>query len=1638
MIERGQSRNQHQPMVGHSPTIGWLRSSLAVALGLSCLPSMAQILASRTSGCGDIVVNFRPQQPFDPANTYLWNLGRGPASSQYAPVGVYPTEGVYPVSLVITLPSGAKSTYLDTIRVYPKPDVRFIADDTAGCFPHHVGFQDFTVPGAGTIVSRSWFFGDGTTLAGSAAPRHIYRNFSNLYTVTLRVVQSVCPLDTFSLTRTGYIRIFEGVKPNFDIPPASTCSLPVELTLANRSSSGPRQTLTYQWIINGGTPAVSTAKDPVIRYTATGSFPARLVVRSDSGCVDSIEKPIIVTSPSVRSDFRSNYDTVCQGVLVDFVNLSSPSPDTSFWTFGSDPPVTGFNQFKIFQSAGDIRVRLLNRFGPCTDTIAKTIHVLAAPQISINSPNRFGCRAPQQVDFTYTGATASTLTRLEWDFGDGTSITTPSPTVSHTYTRAGSYPLALTVFNRFGCSIRKIIDSFVVIQPPRVIPVKLVDSGCVNLIFKPRIDIVAPDGVLSQSWTFGEGAPPQDSPSPSYTYTQARNAPYPVKVRVTTRGGCVDSASGFVLIGLPPGTADFSGLPLTMCAGDTIIFKDLSTPANPVTGWFWQFGDGGSARSPNPGYVYQDTGRFTVRYTLFNNGCPSPVASKIDYVRITGVLAKYIYRPDCTDRQLVRFVNTSFNGDTFEWDFGDGSPKWYGRDPAPHRFPRYGNFLVTLKATSGSCTMSHTLIVNVLRDTIRYTTRSALSSSPCRDAAIIFTASNSNPDLIRKYEWDFGDGNFQERNATTSFIFLSNGTYRTRLRTTDVYGCTDTVVGQPLVIGGPVVGFHAPVRQGCQGLEVQFLDTTRLDTSMLIVSRFWSFGDGTTLNADPSARTVTRRYADTGSYQVKLVVRDSKGCADSMVINGYVTITKARAGFKAPDRRSCPGSPVSFINESQLRGGVFSWDFGDGGRSAEDNPKYAYAKPGLYSVILSVRDFAGCQASDTQKAYILVDTPDASFALSDTFSRCPPLSPRFDFKGKYASDFSWTFGDGNRSSLSNPNQIFLYPGNYLTTLVVTSPGGCRDTATQKIRILGPMGSPSLTNTVGCDTVRTTFRVLNALDVDSVIWDFDDGAAVTKTLSISHEYVRPNFYSPRIILKNSEGCKVSLPLWDTIKTFGIVPGIKISNTLFCDRATVSFSDTSRIVGNLKDRNWDFGNGVRSSLANPVIPYPTPGLYGVSLQITTREGCSGSLALPGVIRVVRTPRAAIIGDSSLCVDRSIRFQGLETTQPRDTSELRWSWSFGNGQTSSSPSPPEQTYPRPGRYSLRLLLRNSSGCTDTLLRSIRVDSIPDVVLPPDTTVCLGQNLVLMASGATTYRWLPPARGINCTTCSGTIALPDSTTTYIVQGTNSFGCVGKDSIRVQVIRPGIVTTSTHDTMCVGGSVQLKAGGMEFYTWSPSFGLSDPNIANPVARPSATTVYTVTGFDRKNCFRSFGTTRVMVYNYPSVFAGPDVSIRSGWNTQFKPVTSPDVTAFQWTPPTGLSCTGCPNPVASPRITSTYKLTASNPGGCISSDEVKVIVVCEVDNIFLPNTFSPNGDGMNEIFYPRGTGVRSIRSLRIFNRWGEVVFQRQNVNVNDPGSGWDGRYKGRLLPPDVYVYVIDVICENQGMVSRKGDVALIR
>jgi gliding motility-associated-like protein len=248
----------------------------------------------------------------------------------------------------------------------------------------------------------------------------------------------------------------------------------------------------------------------------------------------------------------------------------------------------------------------------------------------------------------------------------------------------------------------------------------------------------------------------------------------------------------------------------------------------------------------------------------------------------------------------------------------------------------------------------------------------------------------------------------------------------------------------------------------------------------------------------------------------------------------------------------------------------------------------------------------------------------------------------------------------------------------------------------------------------------------------------------------------------------------------------------------------------------------------------------------------------------------------------------------------------------------------------------------------------------------------------------------------------------------------------------------SKGDTLCTGKSAKISASGAFSYSWSPSAGLNNASIADPVATPTVTTNYMVVGKDDKGCFKDSGFVNIKVFPIPTVNAGSDKTINVGQALDLDPALSQDVTSTVWTPTSAIYRNRFPGITVKPTLTTEYTVEVSNEGGCKARDKVTVYVLCNNANVFIPNTFSPNGDGANDVFYPRGTGLFSIKTFRVFNRWGEVVFENASFNANDASKGWNGTFKGVKLNPDVFVYTIDIMCENNTILTYKGNVALIQ
>lgn len=351
------------------------------------------------------------------------------------------------------------------------------------------------------------------------------------------------------------------------------------------------------------------------------------------------------------------------------------------------------------------------------------------------------------------------------------------------------------------------------------------------------------------------------------------------------------------------------------------------------------------------------------------------------------------------------------------------------------------------------------------------------------------------------------------------------------------------------------------------------------------------------------------------------------------------------------------------------------------------------------------------------------------------------------------------------------------------------------------------------------------------------------------------------------------------------------------------------------------------------------------------------------------------------------------------------------------------------------------NGFGCSDTLQASI-YPILPLANAGPDTLICPGRPVQLGTPEVNgfTYAWTP-AINLSDPLIAQPVGTPSAPAAYELTVTSTeSGCIDKDTLNITVFQPIAIGVSPDQTICEGQPVNLQATGTAVeYVWSPAQGLNRANIPNPIAIPQQTTTYQVVGLDGHQCFTDTGFVKVLVNPKPKVNVGPDVTQATGTTYTFSPATqNGPVISWQWSPANDLSCTNCSKPVASIKKNMTYYATVTNEFGCEGTDSMHIKTFCLNTQVFIPNAFSPDGDGVNDVLMVRGKGIGQIRSFRIFSRWGELVFEKRNFLPNDPAFGWDGRVRGKVGAPEVYVYTADVICENDLINTYKGNVTLLK
>lgn len=1408
----------------------------------------------------------------------------------------------------------------------------------------------------------------------------------------------------------------------------SGCS-PFTVQFTDQSTGSPSF---WNWDLGNG--QLSTLQNPVATYTTPGTYTVTLVVRNASG-INSITKTnFIVVNPSPSASFTANNRIACLPAVVQFTDQSVPNVGSIvswLWDFGDGTTSTQQNPVKTYNTVGFYTVSLTVRSSTgCQSnvSIGNYIRVVSGVSADFSFTPPATCAAPFLVNFTDLTSGPGTIT-YQWDFGNSTASTQKNPIA--TYSAPGTYTVQLTSTSEFGCSgtTQKTLTI-----PNTTTSFNMPDSVCLNSLINFQNNSTPTP--VSSVWDFGNGKG-STKLSDTTRYTSPGN--YSVKLR-NTYTNCVDSSIRTIVV-RPDPVVDFSAPNVSSCrAPFTVNFQDISPDA---TSWQWDFGDGNSSTQRNPTHQYNTEGQFTVTLTITDSkGCRNTI-SKAAFVRIVRPTVSVVNAPagGCVGFTYspIANVNAIDGVASYFWDFGDGNTS---TAPNPsNMYSAVGNYTLKLViTTTGGCRDSVVYVNGIRVGTTPNTNFSASPRDVCPADTVRFVVDPAT--TADQWIWDFGDGGTSDRKDT--FHLYSDTGYFTIRLTAINNGCAQTATRNLYVhVRPPIASFTYQVN--CNNKRaVAFTNTSKTDLAYGPVTYAWDFGDGnTSIVANP-----THTYAAIGAYTVRLTVTNA-GCTNSY--SEIVNLSNDIAQFSISDDTVCRNQSFTLTatNSSPANIASYQWSY-DGGAYQNLGPvvSTSFSSTGPHTISLVITDNNGCTDTITKTAVVTVVGPTAGFSASGS-GACRNSAITFNDLSTPTNIVQWTFdfGDGTVQNFSGPPFQHSYSdtGVFIVRLTVRDNVGCTDTYTlpSLVWITRPTAKFSAERTTICPGANLQFRDSSLGSGLSYVWTFGDGGGSTLQ-NPTHVYGgADSIYTVKLVIRDTVGCtdsatrlnyitaRVPKPAFDIRDTTGICPPLET-------RFTFRGQDYESFY-------WDFGDGSTSTITNPRHFYNNYGNFIPKLVLVGFGGCLDSAQ--SQVNVYNPVSSANLTYSPLTACNTLLVDFTITTPP----STKFIFNAGDGFIDSSQTKSLQhLYRTFGYYSPIIALIDSQKCLVYVSGSDQIRVIgAEPLFGVDKKAFCDTGTVLFANYSIGNDVIvSSAWDFGDGNTSG---LSDPSHRYSGPGTyfpsltvtTQSGCTKTLSDTIRVYRTPSPSISGDSIVCINELLPLSGLLAQpdtaiSFTWNFGNG-SSSNQQNPTTSYSSAGSFTITleTANKLGC-KSNSSKNILVPPLPviNVLGNPTIPVGTGINL---PVTyGPNIVTYNWSPPRNLSCLDCPVPFANPKSTTKYKVDVTDIYGCTSSGEVTVVVVCNEQNFFIPNTFSPNNDGNNDLFYPRGSGITRIQSMRIFNRWGELVFERRNFAANDPAMGWNGMHKGKKAETDAYVYVIELVCENSVIIPYKGNVTLIR
>lgn len=994
-------------------------------------------------------------------------------------------------------------------------------------------------------------------------------------------------------------------------------------------------------------------------------------------------------------------------------------------------------------------------------------------------------------------------------------------------------------------------------------------------------------------------------------------------------------------------------------------------------------------------------------------------------VGVCGETTASFFAPEVVCESLtVFFDNQSFNADNFEWYFNDPAVPGLASTVANpiFTFSDYGTYEVMMIAEPNSI-CADTFIQSILLTPNSLLPDFAFEILECSDSLVVQVTdltidTVSNP---VSWYWQTSTGLTSE-DQNPVFIFYEDESLVVNLIVTSENGCANGVA-QPFI--ADLIEESLPLEMViCPG-DSTFLNPIFSDEYDFV----WSPATGLD---DPSSPNPLAFPSETTVYSV--AITDAPNCQVEREITVFVP-DPIELDLPA-DTTTCDPEFLLYANSPQAV--EYFWandpDFNDV-FSFDSAVWVTPLGPNIYYIL--VRDEYGCARFDsvqvTGNGVNLDLAPQAVVCLGESVQVfAQNIDPDDLLSFDWSPDSLITAFDFTPTPIFTPVEA----GSFWATCEIVNQLDCSLIDSIEIVAIDTADLENSTFSVQCSGYTVQFEN-NSVNGPFLLWTFGDPAnpmAFAEGAQVSYTYPGPGTYTVNLYLPINFGCPDTLTFQVPVGQ----PAIEVDfvwELLTCaDTALIQFNNLSENnQSDITGVQWIFSNGLTTADAAPSFVIDQSQDLTATLVLTSSDGCVDSLQQTVSINLIEVDLADSL---FICPGAGVFLN------PGFNPDYNYLWSPALGlDNPQSPNP----FATPGAsqvYTVQVSQSAPDSCV--IYRTVPVWVAPTIELETagDLVTCEPDTL-LTASSPQAVSWVwsdQPDLMPVLSTANTLLAELDRFSAFYVLATDSFGCSRLDTILAYNLTPE-VALSGQVVVCAGDTAALSlenlAPGDELsVVWSPqTYILADDGAGNILILPDSNQVYTYTATNQFGCSVS-GTVQVIVNEVLPVISASAVpdTILIGESAQLT-ATFDDDYSYAWQPAESLSDPFIHNPLATPSQTTDYTVTAVNSFGCETVVTVRVVVIdpiCEDPFIFIPTGFSPNGDGVNDLFTVRGNYIEEIY-LAVYDRWGEKVFETTTL-----GAGWDGTFRGRALSPDVYGFYAEVRCIGGAEYIKKGNLTLIR